>query len=69
MVVSRIAPILGMLPEPVTPEITRAIAMPMNGRGIPGMAPPAATPARPAAPRSATRPAAPAQREAGLAPR
>lgn len=69
MVISRIAPILGMLPEPATPEITRAIAMPMNGRGIPGMAPPAATPARPAAPRPATRPAAPAQREAGLAPR
>jgi cell division protein FtsI (penicillin-binding protein 3) len=48
MVVSRIAPILGLLPEPATPEITRAIAMPMNGRGIPGMAPQPATPARPA---------------------
>jgi len=65
MVISRIAPILGMLPEPATPEITRAIAMPMNGRGIPGLAQPAATPAA----RPASRPAAPVQREAGLAPR
>ncbi|MBR0661276.1 peptidoglycan D,D-transpeptidase FtsI family protein, partial [Neoroseomonas oryzicola] len=72
MVISRIAPILGMLPEPVTPEITRAITMPMNGRGIPGYAPPAATPAtRPTAPsRPSAQPAAAApQREASLAPR
>ncbi|MBR0674502.1 peptidoglycan D,D-transpeptidase FtsI family protein, partial [Neoroseomonas soli] len=60
MVISRIAPILGMLPEPATPEITRAITMPMNGRGIPGMAPapaPAAAPARPTGPRPAAQPA------------
>jgi cell division protein FtsI (penicillin-binding protein 3) len=69
MVISRIAPILGLLPEPATPEITRALAMPMNGRGVPGIAAPAAAPARPAAPRPATRPAAPTEREAGLAPR
>jgi cell division protein FtsI (penicillin-binding protein 3) len=82
MVISRIAPILGMLPEPVTPEITRAISMPMNGRGVPafvpaGGVPAAETPARaaPAPVRPATtRPAAatprPAvQREANLAPR
>jgi hypothetical protein len=75
MVISRIAPILGMLPEPATPEIQRALHAPMNGRGIPGIAPPPAAP-RPAAPRPATQPsaAAPApaaapQREAGLAPR
>lgn len=68
MVISRIAPILGLLPEPATPEILRAIAMPMNGRGIPGLAP--AAPARPAGPRPAARPAAaPAQREASLAAR
>ena len=52
MVISRIAPILGLLPEPSTPEIQRALAAPMNGRGIPGIAVPAAAPARPA-----TRPA------------
>ena len=76
MVVGRIAPILGMLPEPMTPEIQRALAMPMNGRGIPGLAPPpaAAPPARPAAtPRPTAQPApAPTsapQREASLAPR
>jgi cell division protein FtsI (penicillin-binding protein 3) len=84
MVVSRIAPILGMLPEPATPEIQRALAAPMNGRGIPGIAAPAAAPARPA-PRPAAQPAtarpagqpaaaaqppaAAPQREAGLAPR
>ncbi|WP_245216918.1 peptidoglycan D,D-transpeptidase FtsI family protein [Neoroseomonas nitratireducens] len=71
MVISRIAPILGLLPEPMTPEIQRALAMPMNGRGIPGIAPPAAAPARPAGPRPTAQPApAPApQREASLAPR
>lgn len=72
MVISRIAPILGMLPEPATPEITRALTMPMNGRGIPGYVPPAATPAtRPATPsRPSAQPAAAApQREASLAPR
>ncbi|WP_198373573.1 peptidoglycan D,D-transpeptidase FtsI family protein, partial [Roseomonas rosulenta] len=78
MVIQRIAPILGMLPETATPEIQRALAMPMNGRGIPGLAVPATTPAvtprpaaRPAAQPSAPRPAgepaaaAPPQREAG----
>ena len=77
MVISRIAPILGMLPEPATPEITRAISMPMNGRGVPAFVPPGGTPAAetPAPVRPATtRPAAvtprPAvQREANLAPR
>jgi cell division protein FtsI (penicillin-binding protein 3) len=68
MVISRIAPILGLLPEPATPEIQRSIAMPMNGRGIPGLVAPAAAPARPAGPRPAARAAAPAQREPGLAP-
>ncbi len=68
MVISRIAPILGMLPEPATPEITRAITIPMNGRNIPGLAPAAAAtppPARPARPAATP----PAQREARLAPR
>ena len=79
MVIQRIAPILGMLPEPSTPEIQRALAAPMNGRGIPGIAAPTTTPAprpaarpaaQPAAPRPATPPAAATpQREAGLAPR
>jgi cell division protein FtsI (penicillin-binding protein 3) len=69
MVIQRIAPILGMLPEPATPEIQRALAAPMNGRGIPGVVVPTATP-RPAGPRPASPPAAAApQREAGLAPR
>jgi cell division protein FtsI (penicillin-binding protein 3) len=69
MVIARIAPILGLLPEPATAEIQRAIAMPMNGRGIPGLAP-AAAPARPAEPRPAPRPAAAAaQREVSLASR
>ncbi|MBR0680132.1 penicillin-binding protein 2 [Roseomonas eburnea] len=76
MVISRIAPILGLLPEPATPEITRAITMPMNGRGVPGLAAPApeAPRSRPAAsrpgatPAIAPPPAAP-QREASLAPR
>jgi cell division protein FtsI (penicillin-binding protein 3) len=69
MVIQRIAPILGMLPEPATPEIQRALAAPMNGRGIPGIVVPTATP-RPAGPRPASPPAAAApQREAGLAPR
>lgn len=74
MVISRIAPILGMLPEPTTPEIQRAIAMPMNGRGVPG------APLPQTAPTTATRPAprqatempprvAVTQREAVLAPR
>jgi hypothetical protein len=58
-----------MLPEPATPEIQRALAAPMNGRGIPGVVVPTATP-RPAGPRPASPPAAAApQREAGLAPR
>lgn len=80
MVISRIAPILGMLPEPATPEILRAIAMPMNGRGVPGLAPaatttpaaatpPRAAPARPAAPPAAAAPRPAVQREASLAPR
>lgn len=75
MVIQRIAPILGMLPEPATPEIQRALAAPMNGRGIPGIAVPAAAPPRPAARPAAQRPgptpaaAAELQREAGLAPR
>lgn len=72
MVISRIAPILGMLPEPETPEITRALVMPMNGRGIPGYVPqttPAASQERPAS--RPPRPAAsnvprPPQREARL---
>ncbi len=69
MVIQRIAPILGMLPEPATPEIQRALAAPMNGRGIPGIVVPTAAP-RPAGPRPAAPPAAAApQREAGLAPR
>lgn len=70
MVISRIAPILGLLPEPATPEITRALAMPMNGRGIPGYTPGPSAPARSgAAPaRPTARPAAP-QREARLEPR
>ncbi len=74
MVISRIAPILGMLPEPSTPEIQRAIAMPMNGRGVPGAAPPPAT--TPTANRPPARQAtetpprvAVTQREAALAPR
>jgi cell division protein FtsI (penicillin-binding protein 3) len=49
MVVSRIAPILGLMPEPATPAIERALAMPMNGRGIPGLAPATAPAARPGA--------------------
>ena len=80
MVISRIAPILGLLPEPATPEILRAIAMPMNGRGVPGLAPaatttpaaatpPRAAPARPAAPPAAAAPRPAVQREASLAPR
>ena len=77
MVISRIAPILGMLPEPATPEITRVLAMPMNGRGVPGTAPlvpptPAQAPARTTNTRPAAPPAAPrlvVQREASLAPR
>ncbi|MEO3472657.1 penicillin-binding protein 2 [Roseomonas sp. CAU 1739] len=75
MVISRIAPILGMLPEPATPEITRSIAMPMNGRGVPGAAAPAAAtpaprPVRPAAqPPAAAVPRLAVQREASLAPR
>ena len=77
MVISRIAPILGMLPEQATPEITRSISIPMNGRGVPGSAPlvppttPAAqTPARTTPARNPSQPAAmprPApQREARL---
>jgi cell division protein FtsI (penicillin-binding protein 3) len=76
MVISRIAPILGLLPEQATPEITRAIAMPMNGRGIPGIAPvatptPAArTPARDAATPTRSTPARPAiQPPAAITPR
>ena len=64
MVIQRIAPILGLLPEPMTPEITRALAMPMNGRGIPGF-----VPQRPAAPTPTARPAPAPQQEASLAPR
>ncbi len=67
MVISRIAPILGMLPEPSTPEIQRAIAMPMNGRGVPGIAPAPAPSTRPSATRPAATPAP--QREASIAPR
>jgi cell division protein FtsI (penicillin-binding protein 3) len=73
MVISRIAPILGMLPEPATPEIQRAIAMPMNGRGVPGAAPPPATPAANRPPTRQTTESPPrvavTQREAALAPR
>jgi hypothetical protein len=72
MVIGRIAPILGMLPEPSTPEIQRAIAMPMNGRGVPGAAPPAAPSAnRPPARQATETPprVAVTQREATLAPR
>lgn len=78
MVISRIAPILGLLPEQPTPEITRALTMPMNGRGIPGLAAPPApapAPARPATPRPGAAPAATAPpaaapvREAHLVPR
>ncbi|MBW6397943.1 penicillin-binding protein 2 [Roseomonas sp. HJA6] len=74
MVISRIAPILGMLPEQATPEITRSTAMPMNGRGIPGYVPLQTTPAasqdrpaaRPARPASTTTVPRPPQREARL---
>ena len=74
MVISRIAPILGMLAEPSTPEIQRAIAMPMNGRGVPGAAPSPATPPtanRPPARQATETPprVAVSQREAALAPR
>ncbi|MCA3342621.1 MAG: penicillin-binding protein 2, partial [Roseomonas sp.] len=73
MVISRIAPILGMLPEPATPEIQRAIAMPMNGRGVPGAAPPPAPPAANRPPPRQTTESSPrvavTQREAALAPR
>lgn len=71
MVVQRIAPILGLMPEPATPAIERALAMPMNGRGIPGLAPaPAARPAAPAEAAPAATPRGPVpQREARLAPR
>jgi cell division protein FtsI (penicillin-binding protein 3) len=73
MVISRIAPILGMLPEPATPEIQRAIAMPMNGRGVPGAASPPAAPSanRPPARQTTETPPriAVTQREATLAPR
>jgi hypothetical protein len=72
MVIARIAPILGMLPEPSTPEIQRAIAMPMNGRGVPGAAPPTTTPAATRPPRQTTESpprVAVTQREAALAPR
>jgi cell division protein FtsI (penicillin-binding protein 3) len=73
MVISRIAPILGMLPEPATPEIQRAIAMPMNGRGVPGAAPPPAQPAANRPPPRQTTESPPrvavTQREAALAPR
>ncbi|MCA3309296.1 MAG: penicillin-binding protein 2, partial [Roseomonas sp.] len=73
MVIGRIAPILGLLPEPVTPEIQRAIAMPMNGRGVPGAAPQPAAPSanRPPARQTTETPprVAVTQREATLAPR
>lgn len=69
MVIRRIAPILGLLPESPTPEIARALAMPMNGRGIPGLSPPPAAPARPAAPRPTATSAPALQREASLASR
>ena len=73
MVIGRIAPILGMLPEPSTPEIQRAIAMPMNGRGVPGAAPPPVAPIanRPPARQATETPprVAVTQREATLAPR
>lgn len=39
LVVSRVAPILGLMPEALTPEITAAITIPMNGRGQFGPAP------------------------------
>lgn len=50
MVIERIAPILGLLPEQPTPEIARALAMPINGRGQWGPAPTPPAPATPAAP-------------------
>lgn len=40
MVVSRVAPILGLMPEPPTPEIMNAITIPTSGRGNFGPAPP-----------------------------
>ena len=47
LVVSRVAPILGLMPEAMTPEIQAAITIPMNGRGNFGPAParPIAAPA------------------------
>jgi cell division protein FtsI (penicillin-binding protein 3) len=65
-VISRIAPILGMLPETErTAEIQAALAMPLNGRiALPAVAttprPAAATPARPAARPAEMAPARPA---------
>ena len=62
MVVSRVAPILGLMPEPPTPEIVNAITIPPNGRGNFGPAPPRpprepTTPiARPETPRPAATP-------------
>jgi len=63
MVVSRVAPILGLMPEAPTPEILNAVTIPSNGRGNFGPAPvrpprePATPMANPATPEQ-TRPRA-----------
>jgi len=66
LVVSRVAPILGLMPEAPTPEIMNAVTIPTNGRGNFGPAPqrppretttPMARPAAPETPRPAAVPA------------